>query len=72
MFNINHCIYLAAMGPILPQLSVIGKQIGIPPDIMGYITAVLPVLYVLAKPLVGFLADYFMVSCIEIIEIQLP
>lgn len=60
------------MGPILPQLSVIGKQIGIPPDIMGYITAVLPVLYVLAKPLVGFLADYFMVSCIKIIEIQLP
>lgn len=50
------------MGPILPQLSVIGKQIGIPPDVMGYITAVLPVLYVLAKPLVGFLADYFMVS----------
>ncbi|XP_062128613.1 major facilitator superfamily domain-containing protein 6-A [Drosophila sulfurigaster albostrigata] len=52
--------FMAAMGPILPQLSVIGKQIGIPPDIMGYITAVLPILYVLAKPLVGFLADYFM------------
>ncbi|KAL7738579.1 hypothetical protein ACLKA6_006878 [Drosophila palustris] len=51
--------FMAAMGPILPQLSVIGKQIGIPPDIMGYITAVLPILYVLAKPLVGFLADYF-------------
>ncbi|EDW00756.1 major facilitator superfamily domain-containing protein 6 [Drosophila grimshawi] len=52
--------FMAAMGPILPQLAVIGKQIGIPPDIMGYITAVLPVMYVLAKPLVGFLADYFM------------
>ncbi|XP_023165159.2 major facilitator superfamily domain-containing protein 6 [Drosophila hydei] len=52
--------FMAAMGPILPQLSVIGKQIGIPPDIMGYITAVLPILYVLAKPLVGFLADYFL------------
>ncbi|XP_064548988.1 major facilitator superfamily domain-containing protein 6 [Drosophila montana] len=51
--------FMAAMGPILPQLSVIGKQIGIPPDIMGYITAILPVLYVLAKPLIGFLADYF-------------
>ncbi|XP_068145554.1 major facilitator superfamily domain-containing protein 6 [Drosophila tropicalis] len=51
--------FMAAMGPILPQLSVIGKQIGVPPDVMGYITAVLPILYVLAKPLVGFLADYF-------------
>ncbi|BFG06347.1 major facilitator superfamily domain-containing protein 6 [Drosophila madeirensis] len=51
--------FMAAMGPILPQLSVIGKQIGIPPDVMGYIMAVLPILYVLAKPLVGFLADYF-------------
>jgi len=50
------------MGPILPQLPVIGKQIGVPPDVMGYITAILPILYVLAKPLVGFLADYFTVS----------
>lgn len=49
------------MGPILPQLAVIGKQIGVPPDVMGYIMAVLPILYVLAKPLVGFLADYFTV-----------
>ncbi|XP_017838638.1 major facilitator superfamily domain-containing protein 6 [Drosophila busckii] len=52
--------FMAGMGPILPQLSVIGKQIGIPPDIMGYIFAILPLLYVLAKPLVGFLVDYFM------------
>ncbi|EDV35823.1 uncharacterized protein Dana_GF12659, isoform E [Drosophila ananassae] len=51
--------FMAAMGPILPQLAVIGKQIGVPPDVMGYIMAVLPILYVLAKPLVGFLADYF-------------
>ncbi|XP_030387942.1 major facilitator superfamily domain-containing protein 6 [Scaptodrosophila lebanonensis] len=51
--------FMAAMGPILPQLSVLGKQIGIPPDVMGYITAVLPILYVLAKPMIGFVADYF-------------
>ncbi|XP_002138602.2 major facilitator superfamily domain-containing protein 6 [Drosophila pseudoobscura] len=51
--------FMAAMGPILPQLLVIGKQLGVPPDVMGYIMAVLPILYVLAKPLVGFLADYF-------------
>ncbi|KAH8401361.1 hypothetical protein KR009_004945 [Drosophila setifemur] len=52
--------FMAAMGPILPQLPVIGKQMGVPPDLMGYILAILPILYVLAKPLVGFLADYFM------------
>ncbi|KAH8291532.1 hypothetical protein KR054_012569 [Drosophila jambulina] len=51
--------FMAAMGPILPQLTVIGTQIGIPADVMGYIMAVLPILYVLAKPLVGFLVDYF-------------
>ncbi|XP_017124992.1 major facilitator superfamily domain-containing protein 6 [Drosophila elegans] len=51
--------FMAAMGPILPQLPVIGKQIGVPPDVMGYIMAVLPILYVLAKPMVGFLVDYF-------------
>lgn len=50
------------MGPILPQLSVLGKQIGIAPEVMGYITSILPVMYVLAKPLFGFIADYFTVS----------
>lgn len=59
------------MGPILPQLSVIGKQIGVPPDVMGYITAALPLLYVLAKPLVGFLADYFTVSLICLVTINI-
>ncbi|XP_055715743.1 major facilitator superfamily domain-containing protein 6 isoform X2 [Phlebotomus papatasi] len=47
------------MGPILPQINVIGKQMGIPPDIMGLITSILPIMYVLAKPAVGFLADFF-------------
>ncbi|XP_053966580.1 major facilitator superfamily domain-containing protein 6 [Anastrepha ludens] len=51
--------FMAAMGPILPQLSVYGKQLGIPPDIMGYITSVLPIMYVIAKPIVGYIADYF-------------
>lgn len=49
------------MGPILPQLSVLGKQIGIAPEVMGYITSVLPIMYVIAKPLFGFVADYFTV-----------
>lgn len=50
------------MGPILPQTSVFGKQLGISPDIMGFITSVLPILYILAKPAVGYLIDYFTVS----------
>lgn len=50
--------YLTAMGPILPQKSVIGKQLGIAPDVMGYVTfisrLVLP-----AKSLVGYLMDCY-------------
>lgn len=49
------------MGPILPQLSVYGKQLGVSPDVMGYITSVLPIIYVIAKPIVGYVADYFSV-----------
>uniref|UniRef100_A0A1B0C8B2 Major facilitator superfamily (MFS) profile domain-containing protein n=1 Tax=Lutzomyia longipalpis TaxID=7200 RepID=A0A1B0C8B2_LUTLO len=68
MFGINpklvpvkahYFFFMAAMGPILPQINVIGKQMGIPPDIMGLITSILPIMYVLAKPAVGFLADFF-------------
>ncbi|XP_055839818.1 major facilitator superfamily domain-containing protein 6 [Episyrphus balteatus] len=55
----HYFFFMAAMGPILPQISVYGKQLGIEPEIMGYITSVLPIMYVLAKPVVGFLADYF-------------
>lgn len=47
------------MGPILPQTNVFGKQLGIAPDVMGLITSVLPIMYILAKPTVGYLIDYF-------------
>lgn len=47
------------MGPILPQINVYGKQLGISPDVMGLVTSVLPILYVIAKPAVGYLADFF-------------
>lgn len=50
------------MGPILPQINVFGKELGISPDVMGYITSVLPILYILAKPAVGYLIDYFPVN----------
>lgn len=52
------------MGPILPQLTVFGKQLGIGPDVMGLITSILPILYVIAKPIVGFVIDYFTVGLI--------
>lgn len=60
----EHCFSFCftAMGPILPQISVLGKEIGVPADIMGFVTSVLPFLYILAKPTVGFLIDYFPVS----------
>lgn len=50
------------MGPILPQINVFGKGLGISPDVMGFIMSCLPILYVLAKPAVGFVIDYFPVS----------
>lgn len=50
------------MGPILPQINVFGKELGIGPDVMGLILSILPILYVVAKPIVGFVIDYFTVS----------
>lgn len=47
------------MGPILPFLPVYGKQLGISTLIMGSITAILPILFLIAKPTFGFLVDYF-------------
>ena len=50
---------IAAMGPILPFLPVYGKQLGVSALIMGSITAILPILFLVAKPSFGFLVDYF-------------
>lgn len=47
------------MGPILPFLPVYGKQLGVSPLIMGSITAILPILFLIAKPAFGFIVDYF-------------
>ncbi|XP_015598871.1 major facilitator superfamily domain-containing protein 6 [Cephus cinctus] len=51
--------FMAAMGPILPFLPVYGKQLGISPLVMGSITAILPILFLIAKPAFGFLVDHF-------------
>lgn len=51
--------FMAAMGPILPFLPVYGKQLGVSPVVMGSITAVLPLLFLIAKPSFGLLVDHF-------------
>lgn len=50
---------VVAMGPILPFLPVYGKQLGVSTLVMGSITAILPILFLIAKPIFGFLVDYF-------------
>lgn len=52
-------VSFTAMGPILPFLPVYGKQLGISPLIMGTLTAILPIIFLIAKPAFGFLVDYF-------------
>jgi len=52
-------ILIAAVGPILPFLNVFGKQLGVSEVVMGSITAVLPIMFLVAKPLFGLIVDYF-------------
>lgn len=47
------------MGPILPQLSVYGKQLGISSVVMGTITGILPFAFLLAKPAFGLVVDVY-------------
>lgn len=47
------------MGPILPFTSVYGKQLGVSPIVMGSITAILPLFFLIAKPTFGLVVDYF-------------
>ncbi|XP_015434895.1 PREDICTED: major facilitator superfamily domain-containing protein 6 [Dufourea novaeangliae] len=55
----HYFFFMAAMGPILPFFPVYGKQLGISAIVMGSITAILPILFLIAKPAFGFLVDYF-------------
>ncbi|XP_011312345.1 major facilitator superfamily domain-containing protein 6 [Fopius arisanus] len=55
----HYFFFMAAMGPILPFLPVYGKQLGVSSVAMGTITAILPFLFLLSKPVFGFLVDYF-------------
>ncbi|XP_076630377.1 major facilitator superfamily domain-containing protein 6 isoform X2 [Colletes latitarsis] len=55
----HYFFFMAAMGPILPFLQVYGKQLGVSILVMGSVTAILPILFLIAKPAFGFLVDYF-------------
>ncbi|XP_044737446.1 major facilitator superfamily domain-containing protein 6 [Chrysoperla carnea] len=55
----HYFFFMAAMGPILPQINVYGKQLGISSVVMGSITAVLPLLFLVSKPAFGYIIDYF-------------
>lgn len=47
------------MGPILPQLAVFGKEMGISSVVMGTINGILPIVFLLAKPLFGIIVDVY-------------
>ncbi|CAH0559127.1 unnamed protein product [Brassicogethes aeneus] len=51
--------FMCAMGPILPQLFVYGKEMGISSVAMGGVTGILPFLFLLAKPLFGMVVDVY-------------
>lgn len=55
----HYFCFMAALGPILPFLAVYGKQLGVSSIVMGSITSVLPILFLIAKPTFGFIVDYF-------------
>ncbi|KAJ8684289.1 hypothetical protein QAD02_020081 [Eretmocerus hayati] len=51
--------FMAAMGPILPFLPVYGKQLGVSPLVMGSVSSLLPIVYLIAKPCFGLIMDRF-------------
>ncbi|XP_013195586.1 major facilitator superfamily domain-containing protein 6 isoform X2 [Amyelois transitella] len=57
--KVHFFFFFAALGPLLPQMNVFGKQLGISPAVMGLVTAVLPLLWAAAKPLFGYVVDFW-------------
>lgn len=59
-FRILNIVFLiTAMGPILPQLSVYGKEMGVSPVVMGSVTGILPLAFLIAKPIFGIIVDVY-------------
>lgn len=46
-------------GPVVPFLSTYAKQLGFSSSVVGVIYTVIPICGMLAKPLMGAIADYF-------------
>ncbi|XP_075989324.1 major facilitator superfamily domain-containing protein 6 [Anticarsia gemmatalis] len=57
--KLHFFFFFAALGPILPQINVFGRQLGVSPSVMGMVTAVLPLLWAAAKPLFGYVVDFW-------------
>ncbi|CAG9574175.1 unnamed protein product [Danaus chrysippus] len=57
--KIHFFFFFAALGPLLPQMNVFGRQLGVSPAVMGMVTAVLPLLWAAAKPLFGYVVDFW-------------
>ncbi|XP_011688857.1 PREDICTED: major facilitator superfamily domain-containing protein 6-like [Wasmannia auropunctata] len=55
----HYFFFMGGMGSIFPFIPVYGKQLGISPIIMGSITTVLPILYMITQPIFGLIMDYF-------------
>ncbi|XP_071581474.1 major facilitator superfamily domain-containing protein 6-like [Temnothorax nylanderi] len=55
----HYFFFMANIGAIFPFLPVYGKQLGVSPLVMATITITCPILYIIVKPIVGFLLDYF-------------
>nr|CAI5862004.1 unnamed protein product [Callosobruchus analis] len=52
-------LFMASLAPILPQLPVYGKELGISTVVMGIMTGILPIIFLFAKPLFGMLVDVY-------------
>ncbi|KAJ3627703.1 hypothetical protein MTP99_015061 [Tenebrio molitor] len=57
--KLHYFFFMAALGPILPQLPLIGKDLGISSLVMGIITGILPFTFLLTKPFFGLLFDVY-------------
>ncbi|KAJ3666481.1 hypothetical protein Zmor_001922 [Zophobas morio] len=57
--KLHYFLFMAALGPILPQLPLLGKDIGISAIVMGTVTGILPFTFLLTKPFFGLLIDVY-------------
>ncbi|XP_044257870.1 major facilitator superfamily domain-containing protein 6-A-like [Tribolium madens] len=55
--KLHYFFFMAAVGPILPQLPLFGKDLGISPVVMGTITGMLPFTFLITKPIFGLAVD---------------